>query len=414
VSERSDQVQKMMAVLARHADIVAKAFDGSVSGGDRQQQKSVDALFEIGAIKPYDEDTYRLNPRLREFLSDYLSSYHALKDLRSLTASVGQAQSLWTEMRFAKSRGTRANMEQLFWALDEATVDIAYGIEQNLHMLHVLIGNKYGNVDGLDAKLRQNRRYLRQIETFLSSIDKISLFSEKVREESIAAGLPEVRYLVSRRLGAQILKWSGLIKDAQAAIASRLFEARLLEARLKMLSGFALWLDRHKTAAGWDLPVDNLGPADVALLRPEPIKVRLQPDVVDGDPLINDDLLRVLSMLPAPKAVRMPPPLAAAQQLIDDNDEDLPEEALPSYVQALVALVQVVATSEVEISLLGWKREREDIQGLDDGAWLMYCYPRLHAQGLQLELVSAPDASRFQVNEPFEDIRVQRGARGQP
>jgi len=40
-------------------------------------------------------------------------------------------------------------------------------------------------------------------------------------------------------------------------------------------------------------------------------------------------------------------------------------------------------------------------------------YPRLHAQELQLELVSAPDASRFQVNEPFEDIRVQHGAQGQ-
>lgn len=74
MSERSDQVQKVLAVLARHADIVAEAFEGAVSGGDRQHQKGVDALFEIGAIKPYDEDTYRLNPRLREFLSDHLSS----------------------------------------------------------------------------------------------------------------------------------------------------------------------------------------------------------------------------------------------------------------------------------------------------------------------------------------------------
>lgn len=50
MSERSDQVQKVLAVLARHADIVAEAFEGAVSGGDRQHQKGVDALFEIGAI----------------------------------------------------------------------------------------------------------------------------------------------------------------------------------------------------------------------------------------------------------------------------------------------------------------------------------------------------------------------------
>lgn len=411
MSERSDQVQNVLTVLARHADIIAEAFEGAVSGGDRQHQKGVDALFEIGAIKPYDEDTYRLNPRLREFLSDYLSSYHALKDLRSLTASVGQAQSLWSEMRFAKSKGSRANMEQLLWALDETTVDIAYSIEQNLHMLHVLIGNKYGNVEGLDAKLRQNRRYLSQIESFLRSIDNISRFVDQVREGAIAVGLPEAHALVSRRLGAQVLKWTGLIKDAQAVIATRLFDARLLETRLRMLSGFSLWLDRHKTMGGWDLPVDNLQPSDVALIRPEPVPVRLQPDVGDGDSLINEDLLRILAILPPPKGVAAVPLSAAAQQLIDDDDE-WPEETLPSYVQALKALVEEIAVSGEEVSLLGWKRERSEIEDLDDGAWLMYCYPRLHGQGLLLELVSTVDASRFQVNDPFEDILVQRADPG--
>lgn len=407
MSERGDQVQRMLAVLARHGDILADAFEGEVSGGDRQHKKGVDALFEIGAIKPYDEDSYRLNPRLREFLSDYLSSYHALKDLRSLTASVAQVQSLWSEMRMSKSSGSRANMEQLFWALDEATVDIAYSIEQNLHMLHVLIGNKYGNVEGLDAKLRQNRRYLRQIENFLRSMESIAIFSMQVKEESIAVGLPEVQFLVSRRLGAQVLKWTGLVKDAQAVISTRLFDARLLESRLKMLSGFALWLDRHKTAPGWALPVDNLKAADAALLRVQPIKVRLQPDVGDGDSLVNDDLLRVLSLLPARKVAPVAPPPPAAQQLIEDDDDGWEGVPLPPHVEALMALLRDVAISDGAISLLQWKREREGVQGLDDGAWLMYCYPRLHSQGLKVELVSAPSSSRFEVNESFEDVLVQ-------
>ena len=66
MSERGDQVQRLLAGLAKHADLVAEAFEGSVSGDDKQRNSGIEALFNLNVLKPYDEDSYRLNPRLRE------------------------------------------------------------------------------------------------------------------------------------------------------------------------------------------------------------------------------------------------------------------------------------------------------------------------------------------------------------
>lgn len=410
MSEPSDNLKKLLGVLSRHADIVAEAFDGQVSMGDKAHQKGVEALFEVGAIKPYDEGAYRLNPRLREFLADHLSSYHALKDLRNLSASMRQAMAIWDEMRHFADNTSSSTMDQLYWALDEVTVDIAYSIEQNLHMLHVLIGNKYGNVESLQSKLRQNARYLRQIKTFLSSMSSITQFSQSVNEQAIARGLPEARMLVSRRLGSQVLKWSGLIKDAQSVISTRLFDARLMDRRQKLLSGVALWLGRHKTTAGWDIEVDPAHPLAASMLRPAAIAIRVQPDVADTDDLINADLLsRVLPLLPPPKLPKRPKKPSIPQALIEDEDEDEDEdeeEQIPSHVRAIMALASELRGSEEKVSLLEWKRGRMDLSEVDDSAWLMYCYPRLASLGLNAQMVDSKPTQIFSVNELFDDVLV--------
>ena len=407
MSERSYNVRKLLATLARHADIVAEAFDGSVSLGDKQHQKAVEALFEAGAIKPYDEGTYRLNPRLREFLADHLSSYHAHKDLRNLGSSMLQARAIWEEMRHFASDTSSKTMEQLYWALDEVTVDMAYSIEQTLHMLHVLIGNKYGNVEDLQSKLRQNSRYLKQIGTFLNSMSAISKFCKEVNDAAIARGLPEARMLVSRRLASQVLKWSGLIKDAQAVISNRLFDARLLERRQKLLSGVSLWLGRHKTTQGWDLDILPDQAHVPEMLRATCFTLRVQPDVADADELINTDLLRVVDLLPRPKVIPEAQPPSEAQRLIEDDDEDeLTQEDAPSHVRAILALAQVMRGTSAKVSLLQWKQERLDMRLLDDSAWLMYCYPRLRELGMEAEFVVPVAGDIFGVNELFDDILV--------
>jgi hypothetical protein len=405
VSERGDQVQKLLATLAKHADLIAAAFDGSVSGGDKQRDAGIEALFALGALKPYDEDSYRLNPRLREFFADYFSSYHAFQALRRVSGTMQQAQEQWRELRRLKASGSVRDQDRLFAALDESIVEMAYSIEHNLAMLHSLLSTQYGNVDDLNSKLRQNRYYSRQVAQFLRDVEGVDAFVELTADEATAAGLPEVRQLVTRRLGAKGLAWTSQIKDAQAVISKRLFEAKLMETRLKRLSRFSLWLTRHRTADGWELPVEATAP--VALFRPERIEMRPQPDVADTDQATWDNLLVAVSKMPVKKVAKAAPPDAGPQLLIED-DESVVSEPQDPVQRALRDLAAQASRSDAAISLLSWKRERAELAEVSDEAWLMFSCMQLKGGGLRLSFAEHADLDPFAVNESFYDIEVRR------
>lgn len=402
MSERGDQVQRLLAGLAKHADLVAEAFEGSVSGGDKQRNSGLEALFNLNVLKPYDEDSYRLNPRLREFMADYFSSYQAFQALRRVSGTMQQVQEQWRELRRLKTAGATKDVSRLHAALDESIVEIAYSIEHNLTLLHSLISTQYGNVDDLDSKLRQNRYYAQQVKLFLQDVQAIDVFVDRVADEAIAAGLPEVRLLVTRRLAAKRLQWTSQIKDAQAVISKRLFEAKLMEVRLKRLSRFALWLARNKTSDGWELAVDEK--TDEALVRPERVGLRPQPDVSDMEPATWDGLLAAVAKMPArPKAasvVEDPGP----QLLLEDESEV--EQVVDPQQVALRELSTQATLASAPISLLTWKRERLELADVPDEAWLMFACLQLKGSGFRVEFVHWEDLDPFPINERFHDVEV--------
>ena len=403
MSERGDQVQRLLAGLAKHADLVSEAFEGSVSGGDRQRNTAIEALQVLSALKPYDEDTYRLNPRLREFLSDYFNSYQAFQALRRVSPTMQQARAQWAELRRLKLEGSTKDLIRLYVALDESVVEISYSIDNNLTLLNSLISTQYGNVNDLTSKLRQNKYYAQQVKLFLQDVEAIDSFVENLADEATAAGLPEVRQLVARRLGARQLHWTSQIKDAQAVISKRLFEAKLMEARLKRLSRFALWLELNRTTDGWDLAVEDT--ADAALFRPTRIPLRPQPDVSDTEPAVMEGLMLAVAKMPVSSSTKEPAVVWGPQLLVED-DEVVQEKFSPEQI-ALGELVLHTEQATGPVSLLSWKRNRPELGDVTDEAWLMFAALQLKGRGLPLGFVQDVQLEQFPVNEIFQDIEVQ-------
>ncbi len=402
MTERGEQVQRLLAGLAKHADLVADAFEGSVSGDDKQRNSGIEALFNLNVLKPYDEDSYRLNPRLREFMADYFSSYQAFQALRRVSGTMQQAQEQWRELRRLKSAGATKDAGRLHAALDESIVEIAYSIEHNLTLLHSLISTQYGNVDDLNSKLRQNRYYAQQVKLFLQDVQAIDVFVDRVAVEAIAAGLPEVRLLVTRRLAAKRLQWTSQIKDAQAVISKRLFEAKLMQVRLKRLSRFALWLARNKTSDGWELAVDDK--TDAALIRPERVELRPQPDVSDMEPAARDGLLAAVAKMPSRPKVGSVATSPGPHLLLEDDVEV--EQVVDPQQVALRELSTLAALASEPISLLSWKRERLELAEVPDEAWLMFACLQLKGSGFRVKFVQLDDLDPFPINERFHDVEV--------
>lgn len=405
MSERCDQVQRLLGTLAKHADLVAEAFEGSVSGGEKQRNAGIEALLGLNVLKPYDEDSYRLNPRLREFMADYFASYQAFQALRRVSGTMQQAREQWRELRRLKLAGATKDVVRLHVALDESIIEIAYSIEHNLTLLHSLISTQYGNVDDLSSKLRQNRYYAQQVKLFLQDVETIDDFVDLVADEAIAAGLPQIRQLVIRRLAARHLQWTSQIKDAQAVISKRLFEAKLMEVRLKRLSRFALWLMRNKTFDGWELTVDEK--TNVAMFRPDGFELRPQPDVTDMEPTTREALLTAVAKMPNKPTVS-PTEKDPGPQLYLEDDTEVHELVDPQQVALRELAIQAASAAE-PLSLLSWKRCRAELTGVTDEAWLMFACLQLKGSGFRVEFVQLSDLDPFPINERFHDIEV-RGA----
>lgn len=404
MNERGDQIQKLLGSLAKHADLIAQAFDGSVSAGDKQRNAGIEALFGLSILTPSDEDEYRLNPRLREFLADYFASYNAFQALRRVTGTMRQAREQWIELRRLKMSGIARDAIRLQAALDESVVEIAYSIEHNLGMLHSLLSTQYGNVEDLSSKLSQNRYYARQVAQFLGDVESIDAFVEAVGTEAIACGMLDVRQMVIRRLGAKRLTWTSQIKDAQAVISKRLFEAKLMEERLKRLSRYSLWLARHRTVDGWDLPVEES--IDAVLVRPLPIKVRPQPDVADTDPVVWDAMIAAVSRLPL-KATATHTKVDPALQIVIE-DEKFVEEILSVEQLAIERLVGELRQSDSPASLLEWKSLQPELSHLLDETWLMFSSTQLRGMNYAVDFKGEVQIDPFPINESFFDIVVQR------
>ena len=405
MTERGDQIQKLLGSLAKHADLIAQAFDGAVSGGDKQRNAGIEALFALSILTPFDEDEYRLNPRLREFLADYFASYQAFQALRRVTGTMRQAREQWSELRRLKTSGISRDAARLHAAFDESVVEIAYSIEHNLSMLHSLLSTQYGNVEDLSSKLSQNRYYARQVAQFLADVESIDAFVERVGDEAIACGMLDVRQMVSRRLGAKRLAWTSQIKDAQAVISKRLFEAKLMEERLQRLSRFALWLTRHRTVDGWELPVDET--IDAALVRPQAAKVRPQPDVSDTDPVVWDAMITAASRVPPKSGPKRQEPDPEPQMMLDGDKEPV-AEVLTAEQIAVERLAAEVCRSDAPTSLLAWKADKPELSHLSDETWLMFSSMQLKGMKYRLDFQSERRLEPCPINDPFFDIHVTR------
>lgn len=405
MTERGEQVQRLLAALEKHADLVAEAFEGSVYAGDKVRNAGIDALFNLSVLKPYEEDSYRLNPRLREFISDHLASYQAFQALRRVTGTMQQAQEQWKELRRLKQQGASKDVLRLQFALDESIVEMAYSVEQNLKLLHSLISTQYGNVDDLGSKLRQNKYYAQQVRVFLLDVDAIEVFAERVGDEAIAAGLPHIRQLVIRRLIAKRLQWTSQIKDAQTVISKRLFEAKLMEVRLKRLSRFALYLSQNRTTDGWELPVDER--ANRGLFRPERYELRPQPDVADMEPIVREAMLSAVAKMPPAKSDS--PEAAESEhgpQMLMEEDEQLQETLSPERL-ALRALATEIVHASRPVSLLAFKRHRPELEEMSDEAWLMFACLQLKGSGFRVEFVQDAIIEPFPINEQFYDVTAR-------
>lgn len=403
MSESSGQIQKVLNTLASHGDLIAEAMVGPVYAGGKRD-KAIDILVSVHALAPYEEGAYQLNPRLREFISDHLVSYNAFQTLTRLGEKIHQAYVQWTNLRQLHQEGLVADTENLEWALDATVTGISYEMDRNLTLLNSHISTEYGNVESLQAKIRQNVFYADEVRNCLNEIRKLDERMAEIDQEALGAGLLRVRTLVNSRIRSRLHPWITRLNDIQREISKRLFTARKLEKKLRNLGRVSLWLTQHRLSNGFDLNVNETMP--LAIIMPAPVQSTWNIDVRDTDPIVFDGLLAAAARLPAPRQqINADPAPKSTSEVLSTEQvvEELVRDQVDEHIEKLFDLMDQRPGERV--SLLQWKRLGELPDDVSDEEWLLYASTQAASVGyrVDLQLIERP-ADTF--NDIFEDAVV--------
>ena len=409
MAEDAGQVQKVLATLAAHGDIIAEALSGAIHAGGKRD-KAIDALVAVHALAPYEEGIYQLNPRLREFISDHLASYNPNQSLNRLSESTSQARAQWRSLRTMRREGSTRDMDRLEWALDSTITSLSYEMDRNLTLLNSLISTDFGNVDSLRGKIEQNEYYDNEVRHCLDEIRQMKNVMDTIADEALVEGIVSVRTLVNSRILSRLSHWTTRLNDVQRMISERLFLARRLQKRQHNLGKMALWLTRHQLSEGFEL--DLLQRIPDALLHPQAFALRWTIDPHDHDPVVRDTLEAATARLPAPPErtqdeaqERKPTVLSYTEQ------QEIPPERHPADDLIDELLDELDARAEAgnanRISLLEWKRESELDQDIEDETWILYACNQLMGMKLPLEYLFTEEREPDVFNDRFYDVLVR-------
>lgn len=400
----SDQVKVLLRLVAGHADLVCEGIEGPILAGDSKRNARIDSLVGAGVLRVEDEQTFRLNPRLKSFVEDHLGTFQAFRSLTRIDSTVRHADRLWREIQALHRDGEEADAQKVEIELGEVFAEIAYDIDRNLLVLNANVATQFGNVDSLKAKIRQNRFFLSEVKSLSASVEKLGVTADRMFEECVQAGVSGVAHALRRNLTSRLLNWSQQINEAQASISRRMFHARKLEERLSRLSRVALWL-RQRSGLGQEREFDIDEDVNPLLLRTRPIRLKAHVDVRDVETSVQEELIEAAKSLPVREEREQQQEAAPTASEVERGEPEVVVELMDPHEEALLKLVDSASSSRRPISLVDWKSREPLLSHLSDEEWILYASTQVEAEGLSLVFLFAPSESGV-LNERYYDAVV--------
>lgn len=411
MNEAPNLIHQLLKALAEHSDLVGEALRGPIST-DGRRNKGVDTLIRMRALMPVDEDTYYLNPLLREYIGDYVVSYGAFRQLAQLDIPIRQLRLEFDNLRDFRREGSVRDADRAMDRLDESVVRIGFFMDQNLQMLGAKVTTNFGDVDSVAGKIRENKFYIEEVRRFSRQIVSLNAKVQEMERESIGLQLPEVRRLLNVRILSRLTDWTARIGDIQRVVSKNLFTLRQIEQRQRNLANVALWLSKNKMSDGFDVNVT--AEAAERLATPADLVTTWNVDVADNDIAVTQGILAAAKRLPpvtiTPKPTPIEPPevLTTTQAIVEPEIEPI-DELIDAYVEHIQH--HDYLSGGYPASLLQWRERFGEDFGLEkavtDEEWLLYACSQITSTGFQIEVVARARAPG-EYNDIFTDARARQ------
>lgn len=253
-------LHRLLQAMAQHGDLIAEAyFSGSVAAGP-DNQRALNQLKQLKVLSNYGGEGYRLSTRLSQFIDGALNSDRMRRldtDLGGwvdlLEQQIGLYQDAYAEDRLEDCDLFLGEIERLVF-------DLADTLEENTTYLLMLVNNRFANVRTLSEKKRQNAFYIGRLEKLVGAISLL----QPAHLLDMAEPHDSLQGLIDRHLIRALPSHRQRLQDILYTLKTFLFQLRQIEARARLVRGFAFflrqnpdyspqdWCEREQISAHWN------------------------------------------------------------------------------------------------------------------------------------------------------------------
>lgn len=360
-----DEIVRLIETLHQHRRMVARAFrEGSVWQGG-EPDMALAQMRQARILRSSGEFEYRLAPAFQRAIE------YALKRSRSFSANenfAGMVErlSLLIESYITARNTLRTDeVEDTQEQFDLEAFELGELVTERIDFFEMLVENRFADVPGLDAKMRQNVYYIRQSEHLaesLGELDRRHLYAE-LCDNPLLADLRQIfeRHVQRRRAG-----WHSSLLEVTQRLQAHLFALRAAAPRLNKLRLVAQFL---KDNPDYSIPeLEQLSEVPAWARRYPGMRIKTHPDVTSRQRAHGlADLAARVTLEPRGKA-----PPRTAVPLAEGGAHAAPPMVveLGPGREALQRFVLAAATSPKPLRASAWFAQ--EAPGVDPGAWLLY------------------------------------------
>lgn len=308
-------ISDVLSALSRNSQHVASVYDNEALAVGEMPKAAVTGLRGASALLAAGEDAWRLHPHLRDYLQDHLQVFPAYQALADLGALITQLHALHEEAELAANARDFDSMRDQHTRLAGVIYDTHHFIEKNLRMLTAMLSVKYGAVGSLHAKAAQNRWYQKAAGDMSASLNRLAKMATRVEQEADARGW-DVAKLWRLQIIRPLTEWHTRLADIQAVLRQEQFRLREVSVNLRNLSRVDAFFTQQPGWSGLEAePPDEI--PDV-LLRAPGLRLRVNLDPQDDDPLVRPVLEEAARHTPTKLVVRKPEPVRRVRPIRDE------------------------------------------------------------------------------------------------
>jgi hypothetical protein len=250
-------LHRLFQALAQHSDLLAEAYFAGAVEPNEANQRALNQLKQLKVLSNHGGQGFRLSSRLGQFLDGALNSDRMRRldtDLGSwvdlLEQQIGLYRDAFAEDRLEDCDAYLAEIERLVFDLSDT-------LEESTAYLAMLVNSRFANVRTLGEKKRQNVFYIGRLEKLVGAV---SALQPAVLLE-LADDHEGMQSLIDRQLVRNLPVHRQRLQDILDILKTFLFQIRQIEARARLVRGFAFFLRQNPDYAPRDWSEQEQVPA---------------------------------------------------------------------------------------------------------------------------------------------------------